>query len=113
MAIKWRDELTIDRGPIDQDHHTLIAIINRFETVQPGQGAAARLADILDSLEHYGATHFAREEKLQRQVAFPLAASHGEQHRHLMHCLGEEGRNWCGRFRIRTSSRFTNTCADF
>ena len=89
MAIKWRDELTIDRGPIDQDHHTLIAIINRFETVQPGQGAAARLADILDSLEHYGATHFAREEKLQRQVAFPLAASHGEQHRHLMHCLGE------------------------
>src|ERR1700683_2736944 len=53
MIIKWRDELTIDRGPIDQDHHTLIAIINRFETVTPGPDAGPKLEDILDSLEQY------------------------------------------------------------
>lgn len=89
MAIRWRDELTIDRGPIDQDHHTLIAIINLFETVQLGPNAAGSLADIILRLERYGRTHFDREEKLQRQAGFPLAAAHSEQHRHLMQSLGD------------------------
>ena len=73
MPIMWREALTIDHGPIDRDHHTLIAIINTFETVEPGPDAAARLADVIGELEKYGSTHFAREERLQRLVAFPFA----------------------------------------
>ena len=89
MTIKWREGLTVDYGPIDQDHHTLIAIINMFEAVQPGPDAVAGLADVISELERYGAAHFAREEKLQRLVAFPLASDHSLQHRHLMRSLGE------------------------
>ncbi len=89
MTIVWREGLTIDHGPIDRDHHTLIAIINKFETVQPGPDAAARLAAVIDELERYGSAHFGREEELQRLVAFPLAAEHGQQHRHLMRSLLE------------------------
>jgi hemerythrin len=89
MAIMWREGLTIDHGPIDRDHHTLIAIINTFETVEPGPDAAARLADVIGELEKYGSTHFAREERLQRLVAFPFAEAHGTQHRHLMRSLDQ------------------------
>ncbi len=89
MTIMWREGLTIDRGPIDQDHHTLIAIINQFEAVQPGPDAAASLNNVIGKLEKYGATHFAREEKLQRLVAFPPAPAHSQEHRHLMRSLGE------------------------
>jgi len=89
MTIMWRKEMTIDHGPIDQDHHTLIAIINRFETVTSGPDVAARLGDIIDRLEQYGYAHFGREEKLQRLVAFPFAPAHSQQHRHLMRSLAE------------------------
>jgi hemerythrin len=89
MTILWREGLTVDYGPIDEDHHTLIAIINQFETVKPGPDAAAGLEDVIGELERYGAAHFAREEKLQRLVGFPLAVEHGRQHGHLMRSLGE------------------------
>jgi len=87
MPIKWREELSIDRGPIDQDHHTLIAIINTFETVKPGPDAGGKLADVLDKLAQYGSMHFEREEQLQRQVAFPFATGHNQQHRLLVRSL--------------------------
>ncbi len=89
MTILWREGLTIDRGPIDQDHHTLIAIINKFETVTLGPNAATALAGVIDDLQRYGSAHFSREEKLQRLVSFPLAAEHGAQHRHLMQSLAQ------------------------
>jgi hemerythrin len=87
MPIKWREELSIDHGPIDQDHHTLIAIINTFETVMPGPDAVAKLADVLEKLEQYGSMHFEREEQLQRKVAFPFSKAHNQQHRLLMRSL--------------------------
>ena len=87
MTIQWREELSIDRGPIDQDHHTQIAIINSFETIEAGQKSAAKLAAVLAKLEQYGHAHFEREEKLQRMVGFPDAASHHQQHRILLHSL--------------------------
>jgi hemerythrin len=87
MPIKWREELSIDRGPIDQDHHTLIAIINTFETVKPGPDATAKLADVLEKLEQYASMHFDREERLQRSVSFPYAQAHNQQHRLLIRSL--------------------------
>ncbi len=89
MSITWRDALTIDHGPIDQDHQTLIAIINRFEAVLPGPDAAVGLTDIIVRLEQYGRTHFEREERLQSLVAFPAAVAHSQKHRQLMRSLVE------------------------
>src|SRR4051794_6931072 len=88
MAIKWREELSIDLGPIDEDHQTLIGIINQFEVVKPGPSAATNLSDVLQQLEQYGSVHFGREERLQRLVAFPYSQAHGQQHRHLLRGLG-------------------------
>ncbi len=87
MPITWREALSIDHGPIDRDHQTLIAIINSFEAVKPGPDAAARLADVLENLRRYGEVHFEREEKLQRQVCFPHAQTHAQQHRHMVRNL--------------------------
>jgi hemerythrin len=87
VAIKWREELSIDRGTIDQDHHTLIGIINAFEAIKPGPQAMAGLADVLEQLSQYGPVHFEREEQLQRAVSFPYAQAHNQQHRLLLRNL--------------------------
>lgn len=87
MPIQWRPQLSIDGDLIDQDHQTLIAIINSFEAVQPGAGEAARLADVLAQLDRYAQAHFHREEMLQRKVAFPFAQGHNQQHRLLLRNL--------------------------
>lgn len=84
MPIQWRDQLSIDQGLIDQDHKTLIAIINQFEAVQPGPDAAAVMGHVLDELEQYAEVHFQREEQLQRMVMFRYAQAHTQQHRLLM-----------------------------
>jgi hemerythrin len=85
MPIQWREQLSIDRDLIDQDHRTLIAIINRFEAVLPGPGGRALLEDVLDELERYAGVHFRREEQLQRQAGYPYAQEHSWHHRMLMH----------------------------
>jgi len=87
LTIKWQEELSVDGGPIDQDHHTLIAIINSFEDVRPGEDTIARLTEVLAKLEQYGSVHFEREEQLQRTVSFPYAESHDRQHRILLDSL--------------------------
>jgi hemerythrin len=89
MPIKWREELSIDRGPIDQDHHTLIAIINSFEAVKPGSEAHGKLSELLAQLEQYGSLHFDREEDLQHKVAFPYVPAHNQQHRLLLRSLAD------------------------
>lgn len=85
MPILWREQLSIDGGLIDQDHKTLIAIINTFEAVRPGPDGRALLETVLDELERYAEVHFRREEQLQRQVGYPQARVHRRHHRMLMH----------------------------
>lgn len=85
LSIKWRDEMEIDHGMIDEDHKTLIAIINKFLDTSHDDMTRSRRA--LDELGHYAAVHFAREEALQRAVLFPESAAHRRQHQGLVRQL--------------------------
>lgn len=87
MPIQWRQQLSIDDGVIDQEHQTLIAIINHFEAVQSSPDTAATLSGVLQQLEQYASAHFRREEALQRKVAFPFAPAHNQRHRLLLRNL--------------------------
>jgi len=84
MAISWRDAMSVDNGPIDNDHRHLIGIINEFSEAKPRSADLAKLHGILDELDHYAKTHFAREESLQRSVRYTYADAHRHEHENLV-----------------------------
>lgn len=71
MAIRWRETLTIDGGLVDSDHRHLIAIINRFDEDCGADGNRLALRCTLCDLRHFAGHHFAREERLMRETAYP------------------------------------------
>jgi hemerythrin len=87
MSIQWREEMAIDHGPIDQDHRTLIAIINEFCDTAPTAATVSRLQAILDKLSRYTAVHFRREEGLQTEAEYPYADAQHHEHMELIRRL--------------------------
>jgi len=89
MGIQWRNEMAIDDGLIDRDHHLLIAVINEFCTPGPAGQELVRMREVLNRLDDYTRAHFSREESLQVIVRYPYAAAHHSQHKNLIRTLGD------------------------
>jgi len=89
MAIKWREKMSVDGGLIDQDHKHLIDIINRFEEISADGLDTDEANEILYALKFYTATHFEREEQVQRLVNYPYRDAHASEHRELITALDE------------------------
>jgi len=87
MLIVWRDQMSVDGGVIDDDHRTLIAIINEFSAADVTPAVIPVLASILRKLDHYTKTHFEREETLQRAANYPFHDAHKQAHKDLMRQL--------------------------
>ncbi len=86
MAVEWRQQMAVDHGVIDDDHRRLISIINSFERAH---ATPWDLTAVLEDLRLYATRHFRREERLQREVGFPEAASHHREHERLLARLAE------------------------
>ncbi|SOD95394.1 bacteriohemerythrin [Caenispirillum bisanense] len=93
MPIVWRDKMSVGHPVIDEDHRTLIAIINDFEDAAAA-GSTAALSTILRRLHGYAREHFAREEALQVRIGFPFAQAHGQEHRRLIALVEDKARAW-------------------
>lgn len=85
MSIRWRGELSLDGGLLDEDHRHLIAIVNRFDADCAAEGGGPALRRALADLRQYARQHFAREERLMREAAYPPDAlrEHEDAHRAL------------------------------
>src|SRR3954451_22518317 len=77
MTIVWRDAMSIDNGLIDEDHKSLISLVNAVDEVQPGREMRGRIAAILEQLDAYTRVHFEREERLQIKAHFIYSDAHG------------------------------------
>jgi hemerythrin len=84
MAIIWREQMSIDNGVIDDDHRSLIGIVNEVDTIAPGPAMSAELAVVLARLGAYARVHFEREERLQVGVAFTYQLAHHRRHKGLL-----------------------------
>lgn len=82
--IAWREQMSVDGGIIDSDHRHLIEIINTFESRAAGKASAEDLIEILYALKFYAATHFKREETLQRLTHYPYHERHCGEHKDLV-----------------------------
>ena len=77
---RWDDSLAIGVEKIDEQHQQLfIALNSLIDAIEMGKGAE-ELKKALDFLVNYTATHFADEEVIQKQCAFPDFERHRRIH---------------------------------
>ena len=81
MLMQWSKALEIGHPIIDYDHQMLVNIANDLDhAVKTGQGNEA-IAQGLQRLVQYIETHFAREEALFSDTAYPHVEKHKKNHR--------------------------------
>ena len=81
--------MSVDGGPIDDDHRVLIDIINEFTEADVIESGLVLLHNVLDELDDYTKMHFAREERLQAAVLYPFHDAHRHEHHELIRRLGD------------------------
>lgn len=79
----WRPEYSVGMPFIDNQHQTLIRLINDLHlAMREGQGKEA-LAGVIGELVHYTESHFAAEEAMMQKRRYSGLASHIEEHKRL------------------------------
>lgn len=78
--IEWNAAYSVGVAAIDQQHKGLIAQIRNFQEAMLEGRAAQSLDQILANLGAYTRVHFAFEEKLMEEHAYPETAAHQAAH---------------------------------
>ncbi len=86
--MQWSEMLAIDGATVDEQHRALFEAVNGFhDAVAQGHEKEAVLRT-LDFLSSYGERHFADEERLLDQHAYPRLEQHRRQHQQFIDQVG-------------------------
>lgn len=78
--VTWKDTLSVGVDMIDNQHRTLIELLNQLDERVRAGGAPMVLSGALDRLIWHTAMHFADEEALMKSNGYPEAAGHVAEH---------------------------------
>lgn len=79
-SFRWTQEYSVNKAALDRQHQKLFDTVNELHAaLRTGIGNVV-LDEILEQLEDYAHTHFADEESLMEQHAFPGLSAHRVQH---------------------------------
>jgi hemerythrin-like metal-binding protein len=78
--LKWQDEYSVGIKEIDNQHMSLLMIINKLMSEQEDEFKAKQFSETIPSLIHYAYTHFATEERYMAQANFPDQQNHILEH---------------------------------
>ncbi|AJE04362.1 bacteriohemerythrin [Geobacter pickeringii] len=82
--ITWSDSLSVKVKQFDDQHKKLVDMVNQlFDAMKSGKGNQV-MGDILKQLIAYTQTHFAAEERLMAQHAYPDYEAHKKEHNALV-----------------------------
>lgn len=82
--ITWSDSLSVKVKQFDDQHKKLVDMVNQlFDAMKTGKGNQV-MGDILKQLIAYTQTHFAAEERLLKQYAYPDFEAHKKEHNALV-----------------------------
>jgi hemerythrin len=79
----WREALSLDVAAIDDDHRTLIDMLNRLHFMSLAGDDREAIAAVMHELVRYTQRHFRREEMLMRLSGYPGYEAHRRMHKAL------------------------------
>lgn len=89
MLFVWNDDYITGIAKIDQDHKTLVSLINDlYEAMQDGSGGAL-LLPIFSALKHYTESHFTEEERYMVEHDAPDQEKHFLEHKLMVEKLAD------------------------
>lgn len=94
--IDWSEKFSVGVGVLDEQHKTLVAMINNLIDTPNIASNEAVITEMLDRMIRYATTHFEKEEGLMRIHNCPEFTSQRKQHVEFMKntaefCKVEEG----------------------
>ncbi len=78
--IDWTPRFSVGSPVLDQQHKTLIAIINKLHTAMQKGGVKDDMQRIFTELISYTESHFNAEEAMLRKIGYARLGSHHLQH---------------------------------
>jgi hemerythrin len=87
--LPWSDMLSVGVEAIDQQHKTLVGILNQLGDVVQGNADAWDESVVLTRLVEYTESHFAFEEGLMRRIGYAGLAAHEQEHQLLFEQVGD------------------------
>lgn len=80
MPVYWYEGLSVNISAIDSQHKKLLDMINDLEDAIAKKRATRELAALSDRMADYAKEHFATEERLMQDHAFPGLDEHVAEH---------------------------------
>jgi hemerythrin-like metal-binding protein len=77
----WKPSMAVGHRTIDEQHQELFARSDALLDAMLKGRAAAEMGQLLGFLRDYCRDHFSTEERLMRESAYLMVATHGAQHR--------------------------------
>lgn len=91
--LDWTGEMSTGIAEQDDQHRTLIELINRLnDAIHHGKDAAIQ-ESVLAELADYAVYHFGYEEELMSRHAYPDAAAHKLEHQKFVEWMDDIRRN--------------------
>lgn len=85
----WKKEYAVGIQEVDEQHKTLVKLVNSLYDAIINNHEATVLRNILDRLVEYTGVHFLIEESVMRIVDYPGFSIHKKQHEYLLNKVRE------------------------
>jgi len=82
--IKWKEGFSVGVAAVDHEHRELIELINQLYELTQSGGGRERVVESLGEIYAQIAAHFALEEKMMRDSAYPALQVHKADHENLL-----------------------------
>jgi hemerythrin len=83
MTIQWDDKMSVGVPVLDEDHKTLIRLINDYTDALDNDEGLMVTDSIFAALGDYVHYHFTREEGIMELAGYPNLETHKKSHRAL------------------------------
>ena len=84
MLIEWDASFSVGNELIDNDHETLVGIVNKLDAAVGNSHGPDVISEILSELSDYVGYHFEHEEQFMRRHHYPESDEHIQQHADLI-----------------------------